>query len=63
MSFDKKGINMNYLTQEENGITYIHGVAKSVSELIAYYYEYRKQYGYMEVINDSGSVYATLGSK
>lgn len=54
---------MNYLTQEENGITYIHGVAKSVSELIAYYYEYRKQYGYMEVINDSGSVYATLGSK
>jgi len=54
---------MNYLVQIENGITYIHGVAEKVSDLIAYYYEYRKQYGYMEVINDNGSVYATLGSK
>lgn len=54
---------MNYLVQIENGITYIHGVAEKVSDLIAYYYEYRKHFGYMEVINDNGSVYATLGSK
>lgn len=55
---------MNYLIQmEHSNKMLIHGVADSVSELIAYYYEYRKQYGYMEIQDDDGRVLATLGSK
>ena len=56
---------MNYLVQIENGITYIHGVAEKVSDLIAYYYEYRKHFGYMEVVDttDNNRVLATLSSK
>lgn len=55
---------MNYLIQmEHSNKMLIHGVSESVSELIAYYYEYRKQYGYMEVQDDDGNVLATLGSK
>ena len=54
---------MNYLIQMENNKMLIHGIDESVSKLIAYYYKWRKQYGYMEVHDDQGNVLATLGSK
>lgn len=41
----------------------VHGVAATVSELIAFYYDNRKQYGYMEVQDNNNNVLATLGSK
>jgi hypothetical protein len=42
---------------------FVHGVADSVSELTQFYYAYRKQHGYMEVIDNNNNVLATLGSK
>lgn len=55
---------MYELIQIEGGITYIHGVGDSVSELIAFYYKCRKHFGHMVVIDtgDGDRVLATLGS-
>lgn len=41
----------------------IHGTGDNVSELIAYYYKWRKQYGYMEIVDENDNVLVTFGSK
>jgi hypothetical protein len=55
--------NKYALIKTVNHKVYIHGVASSVSVLTHFYYKYRKQYGYMEIVDRSNHVLATLGSK
>ena len=56
------------LVQYKDNKIYVHGsndTVPAVSELIAFYYKYKKQHGYMEIIdeNDNNRVLVTLGSK
>lgn len=52
------------LIQTVNNKVMIHAVDNRVSPLIDFYYRYRRQFGYMEVIDEStGKVLATLSSK
>ena len=41
------------LIQLDKGTTYLHGLGDSVSELIAFYYEYRKHWGYMQIVDNN----------
>lgn len=55
---------MNYLIQmQHSNKMLVHGTDESVSTLVAYYYKWRKQYGYMTIQDDDGNVLATLGSE
>lgn len=69
-------VNENYqLVQVKNGVTIVHGASDSnnvdsegastaISDLIAFYYNYRKQFGAMTIIGaKTRNTYATLGSK
>ena len=55
---------MYYLQQWVNSSRLdIHGIGDSVSELIEYYYKWRKDFGYMEIVDKDNKILATLGSK
>ena len=61
----KGTLTMYHLIKVENNITKIHGVFDRVSEAIDFYYRFRRQFGYMEVVDtsDNNKVLATLSSK
>ena len=53
------------LVQYTNGKRLIHGARDSVSELIEFYYKYRKQYGKMTIedASDNNRTLATMDGK
>ena len=53
------------LVQYTNGKRLIHGASDSVSELIEFYYKYRKQYGKMTIedASDNNRTLATMDGK
>ena len=50
------------LIQVKNDKQLIHGVSDNVSELIQFYYDNRKQHGYMEVLDENDKTIVTFGS-
>ena len=50
------------LVQNADNKRYIHAVCDNTADAIKFYYQYRKHFGYMEVIDNNGHVLATLGS-
>ena len=53
------------LVQYTNGKRLIHGASDSVSELIEFFYKYRKHYGKMTIedASDSNKTLATMDGK
>jgi len=56
-------VDMRYLIQYKDGKRFIHGVSDSVSELVQFYFDYRKQHGYMTIEDEDCNTLATFGSK
>lgn len=56
---------MYHLVKIENNKVIIHGVFNRVSDGIDFYYRFRRQFGYMEIVDtsDNNKVLATLSSK
>ena len=60
MHCDRVGdLAMRYLIQYKDGKRLIHGV----SELVQFYFDYRKQHGYMTIEDEDCNTLATFGSK
>lgn len=52
------------LIQVKNGAAIVHGVGATPSEMIEHYYNYRKQFGAMQVVGQkTRNIYATVTNK